>query len=209
MAINVLQFLLGLVGVGGASGGAGGVPSIWSAVTSAGAVVLSGGSRTATFAGAGIARLLTPKSSGKWYFELQYVGADVGNVRLGLSPGGSSAVFNLGAGATGSLGCTFNSGSLIYVDGGSPVFSAGASVSTDVLGIAVDLDANLVWIRRNNGLWWSSAPANPATGVGGCSIPDGSYTGTASNSATGDVIVNAGQAAGVGALPSGYSWWSQ
>ena len=43
----------------------------------------------------------------------------------------------------------------------------GVGANLDILSVATDRDAKLVWMRRNGGLWNNSATANPATGTGG------------------------------------------
>jgi hypothetical protein len=55
---------------------------------------------------------------------------------------------------------------------GSIAVDLGVSSDGDVFGFAVDLDADLIWVRRNTGNWNASGTANPATGVGGLSIAD-------------------------------------
>ena len=57
---------------------------------------------------------------------------------------------------------------VIYANGTNTGLTAGtALVANDVLCVAVDLTASLIWFRKNGGNWNNSGTANPATGTGG------------------------------------------
>lgn len=64
-------------------------------------------------------------------------------------------------------------GGVAYVQGGN-VWASGTQQATfesygdgDVIGIAVDFNAQLVWFRVNSGNWNNNGSANPATGTAG------------------------------------------
>ena len=60
------------------------------------------------------------------------------------------------------------SGAVLYNNGVPATFAA--FTTGDVVSMAVDFNAALIWWRVNSGNWDNSALANPATGVGGQAI---------------------------------------
>lgn len=106
---------------------------------------------TATFS----AKANTPKSSGKWYWEVHIDEAPLLNCRIGLDvviP--SDAPFPIcGFAHTGKASCSGdqNQSETVVAQPGS------ALQSGDVLGFAVDLGARSATLRRN-GTWYSIAP---------------------------------------------------
>ncbi|MFK7752142.1 MAG: hypothetical protein AB8B51_06295 [Sedimentitalea sp.] len=101
-------------------------------------------------------------SSGKQYFEIQ----EVGNLlTIGL---GSPATPPAG-GSTGTFRCGWVGSNLQY-SGGSQ--SMGGTVANgDIIQFAVDLDAQVMWMRKNgSGNWNNQATADPTTGAGGVTI---------------------------------------
>jgi hypothetical protein len=123
-------------------------------------------------------------------------------IGLGLS----TAAFN----TSGGTGQAQVMSTAIWVNGG--ISSSFPSIANgDVIGIAVDLTAQLVWFRIcPSGTWNGSGTANPATGVGGISISSIS-TGllfpmyTVGASVGNNVTANFGASAFSGALPSGFT----
>lgn len=112
-------------------------------------------------------------------------------------PGANDKSFGLFSNSAGSIAGTFPNWNVTYTTG-------------DVLGMAVDLTAKLVWWRKNGGPWNNGGTADPATGVGGFSIS--LYTGTThfliASGASGVVTtVNFGATAFAAAAPSGFSAW--
>jgi hypothetical protein len=84
----------------------------------------------------------------------------------------------------------------------------------DVIGIAVDLNARLIWFRRNGGNWYVDAAANPTTGTNGVTIagvlayaPVVTFggSGTVANDA---FTANFGQSAYTTPAPSGFGNWT-
>jgi hypothetical protein len=150
---------------------------------------------------------------GKFYWECTF--NTVASVTTGVGVHVSSFAFGGGGYATGGAVGTcgvVQTGGNVYLDGthaGLP--SLGALSAGNVICIAVDCTARLIWFRLGAaGNWNASAPANPATGVGGISIinfgvgiplhPSAVFT-TPSDSVT----ANFGDTAFVGAVPSGYT----
>jgi hypothetical protein len=98
-------------------------------------------------------------------------------------------------GATTALGLTYASG--------------------DVLGIAYDAGANLLWLNKNNGSWFgaSSTAGNPATATGGAAVQSTQWPvtiiGSNGNTATATVLTLRDTAGALQyAPPSGFSSWS-
>jgi hypothetical protein len=87
----------------------------------------------------------------------------------------------------------------------------GQRVSGDVIGIAVDFAAALIWFRvAPSGNWNGSGTANPATGVGGFSISaiagGALYPNFSTTSTAGEIITgNFGATGFTGTVPSGFS----
>lgn len=154
-----------------------GASDTFDAVNIGSGLTLSGGNLTVT-SGTGsstgpMARSAGSHSSGKWYFEFllntvtgatsQAYGVANGSQPLGNYPGTGSPSTD-GASYSNSSGTTYNIS-------GMPGTWQGGGSSGNFVGIAVDLDAGLMWARTSaNGNWNGSGTANPATGVGGISI---------------------------------------
>lgn len=140
-------------------------------------VALSNLNLTATKASGGVgwqmARSTVGKSTGKFYLEATFDEFSGSFIGLGLGDAMASVSNFYGADNHG----------LIYVNNGA-VFTGGALLTTiqtiaegQVLGIAFDVDARLIWFRTNGGNWNDSGSADPATGVGGIAFNAG-MTGT-------------------------------
>jgi|GEM_PF-4987830 len=99
----------------------------------------------------------------KLYVEFR-VGADVLGVGLGTSD-----VTALSGGAFGTGRC-FWSGSLFFHSGGNQGMGAALN-ENDVVQMAVDVNANAIWVRKNNLGDWNNDPlADPTAGMGGLPI---------------------------------------
>ena len=207
------------------SGAVWGAPTVttWDTATAAG-VTLSGGNLVATNTGTTStdqgARVATAAVNGKYYLEDTYTTLSVGassNSNYGVGIGAiGSTYFDIVNATTGCM--TFRSGS-IYSNGSSTGINFGNRAQGDVIGVAVDLDNRKIWFRiAPSGNWNNSGTANPATNVGGVTIPAGAMVpsctfggplGTAGQTQT----VNFGASAFVGAVPSGFTsgwpmvWW--
>jgi hypothetical protein len=101
----------------------------------------------------------------------------------------------------------------IFSAGSNTGLSLGARAAGDIIGIALDLGARLIWFRvAPSGNWNGSGTANPATGTGGVSIAGlGSPAITplyamASFAASADAATgNFGDTAFSGTVPSGFT----
>jgi hypothetical protein len=148
-------------------------------------------------------------TSGKYYFEITRgatflsVGSDIFGA---ITSSGSLATISSNTQCL-TISSTGNVVSNGGIQGGA---SPGAVAVGDVIGYALDLNARLGWVRKNNGIWNNSGTANPATGVGGVNLyPTGDYapgavlfgTSTAAGSA---YTLNCGQSAYANAAPSGF-----
>jgi hypothetical protein len=137
--------------------------------THAGNIALSNNNLTATATsstGGSYTRATQSAGSGKYYIEWR---ADT--VTSGAGPGivNASAIAYIGADANGTIATYSNS----VINNGSTLgsWTAATPVSGDVISMAWDCGAKLVWFRLNNGNWNNNVSANPATGVGGYAMP--------------------------------------
>jgi hypothetical protein len=171
-------------------------------------VTLSGGNLTATGTGQGGVRTITSISSGKYYWEFTL--GTISNANTGVGFGTAAAnLANCGPTPVRVV-LMYNNGD-IYIDNGGTVYHLGARSAGDVIGVAVDVTAQLVWFRvAPSGNWNSSGTANPATGTGGISINTVNLSaalfplvapGASGNGATG----NFGASSFTGSVPSGFA----
>ena len=196
---------------------AGSTPTIgWEAATAT-AVTLSGSNLVATNTGTTSAdqgahvAAVNGKTSGKWYFETTWttiVGVG-GNVGIGIGTT-TSTYTNMGNSATVGAALFRGSGD-IYANGTRIVIGAGGYSPGQSTGIAFDLDNRRFWARQTpSGTWNNSGTADPATNVGGITIPAGTMvpflTFGGGGGAAGNVVTtNFGASAFIGAMPSGFT----
>ncbi|KVN83447.1 SPRY domain protein [Burkholderia ubonensis] len=172
-------------------------------------VTLSSGNLTATFAGGQAGVIGTVGySSGKHYFEVTFVsGTSSGNASAGLAP--SSEPLNIQIGydnASSGIG-DFQSSGNVYIAGSKAGGASGFGDSGDVLCVAVDMDAKLIWFRTNGGNWNGSATADPVKKVGGFAYAYGGalYPALCSDSAAVFSANFAGNFAQM--IPAGFRAW--
>jgi hypothetical protein len=177
-------------------------------------ITFSNGNLTATSnaAGGGGTRATVSKSTGKYYFEATMSTWSGTGAETGLA---TSSATLLGGGLAGQAAVTRSQGGVngsIYINGTYSGSSLGPRTSGDIIGIASDLVAGLIWFRAApSGNWNGSGTANPATGVGGISL--GALAGSVlfpffAASSTGQVATaNFGASAFSGAVPSGFISW--
>jgi len=188
----------------------------WEAATVT-SVTLSGGNLVATNTGTSAtsqgAHVVSTsgKTSGKYYFEdtlTTIVGAGGANYGIGVGTTASTYT-NMGNAATTGV-MMFRSGS-IYSNGTNTGTTLGSRSSGNVIGVAVDLDNRKVWYRvAPSGNWNNSGSADPATNVGGITIPAGTMIPFATFGGTGGAASNVqttnfGASAFTGAVPSGFT----
>jgi hypothetical protein len=144
--------------------------------------------------------------TGKFYFEVTPA-SNAGNTMVGIANANwipeNSLIFNtldsVGYRGSGEVGT--NSGSLATVQ----------TWSLNTISVAVDLGAQLLWVRVDAGNWNNSGTANPATGVGGISISSlnaGPYFPAVTQADTGEIITaNFGATAYAETVPAGFGNW--
>jgi hypothetical protein len=177
-------------------------------------ITLSGGNLIATSgSGSGNATAVTSiasHSTGQYYAEFTLTNSASGGGNDGVGLCNSSFVPDGGS----FLGNNANS---LAVYGDSSAFNcSGVIIPTyttgDIISMAVDLGAGLVWFRKNAGDWNTHPTGDPATGVGGGVIGTPPITGAifaaVEGEANGDVwTANFGGSSYVHSVPSGYSNW--
>jgi len=186
-------------------------------------VTLSASNTVATYPGGTTARqgarsVVTKVSgTGKWYAEVIAGGTLNSNVGIGIT----TANWPTGDAGAGWAGTTAHSYVSFLLPTGTLQGAAGTTalgltyVSGDVIGVAYDATANLVWFNKNGGSFFgaSSTAGNPAAGTGGAAFQGTQWPVTVAGStgatATAAVLTLRDTA---GALqytpPSGFTVWS-
>lgn len=178
-----------------------------------GTITLTNGDKTATKTSGGgawvSARSVTSHDTGKYYYEAVMTEFTGSFVAIGLANATALLTTFLGANVNGlglvSDGRLFRNGSNTSV---LPAIAEGS-----VVQLAVDLDANLLWLKDDAGLWNNSGTANPATGVGGLILSTGMNSGeifagvSLQLSPTDSITVNFGTDPFVYVPPSGFAAW--
>lgn len=171
--------------------------TVWNAADKSANLAITGGLQVTHPTGAytfGAVRADGFKTTGKHYFEAVYTVS--GNVGVGVA-NATAALGNIGTDTNGSV--YFNSG---YVSYNGNIASYTAMGAGDILGVAFDADAALLWYSRN-GVW----NGNPAAGTGGLSVPGiGTfYPVTSSQYPEDDITANFGDTAFAYSAPAGFS----
>lgn len=204
--------------------GGGGATATWDPATAT-AVTLSGGNLVGTNTGTTSAdqgakvASASGKTSGKYYFEVTFtsaLSAQASNLGFGV---GTTASTYTGMGNNATTGTVDYIGGSIYSNGSSAVASGGGWATGQTLGIAVDLDNRKFWshLASPPGNWnvSGSGTANPATNVGGVTIPSGTMVpfiifGGSGGVANNILTANFGATPFIGTVPSGFtSGWPQ
>lgn len=182
------------------------MPDTFDPANTAAGLTLSNGNLTAAYNSAGgIARALVSQSGGKYYCEM--TAASPTNDAIGLCNASQSLTGYL-SDSLNSVGY-FNNGAL-GINNSYPG-SGGTFANGTVIAMAVDLTANLLWVKPGAGANWNNnGSADPATGVGGFDISSitgpfypGVYLSHASEAFTG----NFGDTAYGLTPPSGFGNW--
>jgi hypothetical protein len=195
-----------LIGVGGGAAAVG--TTAWNPADAGSGVTVGGtGNLTATFAQsfgthAGV-RSLASHSTGKFYAECTIT--VVGDGQYGVANAGASIATYVGA-SVNSTG--YANGGQVFQDNGTDI--SGGTFATfasgDVLGMAVDLGAGLIWFSKN-GTYGNSG--NPAGGTGGKTISGIGpfFVMSSGNGGNGVCVANFGATAYATAAPSGFGNW--
>lgn len=151
----------------------------------------------------------TSKSTGKYHIEF-YCNSDTGDWLVGF--GDSSAALGTYPGSdTHSFGYQLSNSQIIYNNAYTNTlwsFSGVATLGTVVV-FEIDLGAGLYWLKTDRTTNWNnSGTANPATGVGGLTIPiAGSLFPIGGVGLSSVITINAGALPFVYAPSSGFSAW--
>lgn len=170
------------------------------------ATVLSNGNLTAAGSGASVGgvRANGGEITGSFFNEFTIVSA----TSLGVALVNSSEDLNNFIGG--------DTNGIVYGNAGSVQLNfSGPTISPytvgDVVGMAVNLIAQLIWFRVNGGNWNNNGSADPATNTGGISIAGLSGVGTIPmfvatqlNGAGNSVTANFGDTSYAHAAPAGY-----
>ena len=185
--------------------------TIWNASDKSAGMTLSNGSLEAAGGGSGEVGVRSTNSytSGKCYFEYPVITALVGGgSAVGIA--NSLAVLTTMGSAAANAALCFDG--VIYVSGSNTGINIGA-IQGASMQVAVDLGAELIWMRNAGGTWNNSGTANPATGVGGIDISGcftanttAAYAAFVANGAS-DITVNFGATAFAYTIPAGFSRW--
>lgn len=189
------------------------MPTTWELATVA-SVTLSGGNLVATSTGTTSANQgahapsTDGQTTGKYYFEI-LIGTVAAGVNRSMGIGTTASTYtNMGSSAT--TGVVMYYTGAIWANGGNSGSSLGIRSAGQYIGIAADLDNRRAWFRVTpSGNWNNSGTADPATNVGGITVPAGTMVpfitfggtgGTAGNVLT----ANFGASAFNGPVPSGF-----
>jgi hypothetical protein len=169
------------------------------------AITLSGGNLIATLSTTGGVRAYCSVNTGKVYWECTVGTWANNNTGVGLAL--SSAALNTVATSTLGAALVYRTGS-IFINNVNTGSSLGTRASGNIIGIAVDFDAKLIWLRvAPAGTWNGSGTADPATGTGGLSLSSLTqpffplFAGVLVNEAC---TANFGASAFSGSVPSGF-----
>lgn len=178
--------------------------TVWSSSTLEGSMSLTGLNLTVTSSsGTGSAKSNDFRNTGKFYFEIKANTIANGGTAPGIgSP--SSVLSNY-------VAVVVNTG-YIYANNLRTQFNIGSIVANDIICYAVDIDNQLIWIRKGAaGNWNGLSTANPVTGVGGLPYNGTKYVAPyVQINATGESLtLNSGDTAFTGSVPSGFtSGWA-
>lgn len=137
-------------------------------------LTLSNGNLTVTQGGSSYTsvRSIASHSTGKFYWELTLSSAvsGAGDFQVGIV-NSSEALSSYIGGDNNGGGSWGNSGN--FFTGGGTLGTIPGFNPLDTVGIAVDLGAQLIWVRDvtvSSTTWNAGGTANPATGLGGVSF---------------------------------------
>jgi hypothetical protein len=147
--------------------------------------------------------------AGQHYFEVTFVsGSASSNCSIGVAPKKQDLNSQIGYNdnSSGSIAAFQNSGN-IYSSASKLATTDSFGTAGAVVGVAVDSDKNLVWIRVNNGHWNGNPSADPVEGVVGLPIR---FTGAVYPAMATDVVSTYtanfnGPFANT--IPTGYNAW--
>jgi hypothetical protein len=182
----------------------------WNTTDSAAGITRSNGNLTLTYtSGSGFqgVRATNSHSTGKYYFELTPT-SNASATDIGIANAAFVTTNPLWANSADSIGYISGSG---VVETNGTVLATVQTWSLDTVSVAVDLGAQLLWVRVNAGNWNNSGTANPATGIGGISLSSlnaGPYFPAINLHDTGETnTANFGATAYAETVPAGFGNW--
>lgn len=190
-------------------GGGGGTPTVWNAADKSADLTLSNGDRTLTSTATSwkSARAVLGLSTGKYYFEMTMSAA---HFVLGMANGGAAIINSYIGSAASSAGLRTETGDNFTSGFDLAGTGPGGSAIAATYGIAVDLDARKIWMRKDAAAF--PGTGNPETGASPYwtyATPLTLFPAASVFTLGGFVTLNAGQEAFVGAVPAGYTaGWS-
>jgi hypothetical protein len=173
---------------------------------------LSGGDLTLTYSSAAASsRSLTSHSSGKYYFEVTFgASMNAGFSEVGICNASQSMSSGQLGGSSNSGGCGFGDTGF-YVGGSVKTFLTASPAAGSILGVAIDVDTQLIWITVNGVTWSSGGIGNPVTETGGGDISGvtGPYFAAVhvESNSNSVITVNFGGSAYAYTPPTGYANW--
>jgi len=183
----------------------------WSQGDKIATVVLSGHDKIAaglTTTGVRSTKAYLPGTAGKYYGEVCVTGTTPSACRIGIAP-----ITNALTATTANMNVNGTNGS-IFVNAVDTTLTVGATalVANDVICIAWDAGAELIWFRKNGGNWNNNATHDPATGVGGisCSFAPNTVYHALSATFTGTLTATIRTQVGefTQSVPSGFAAWA-
>jgi hypothetical protein len=186
----------------------------WNPADKTAGITLSGTNNltvTASNTGNQNVRAIDRNLTGKFYWEHTFT-TIVGTCGVGLLPASASLSGVFFAGGANTCVTLQNVSGAFYI-GTAQQFQLGALANGNVACFALDLGAQLIWVRVGAaGNWNNNSANNPATGVGGLSIapvfpsivPVYPWTGVSTGSGT-VITANFGDSAFSGTVPSGFT----
>jgi len=180
----------------------------WNPADKNAGITLSSGDLVATAAGAGFVgvRATVSISSGKKYFEvtMNFPGGGQTSSCVGIANGSWS--LSTFVGDTNSCGLVVGTGAILG-GGTGPSTDGTFAAGGDVVCVAVNKTADLIWFRVNGGNWNGSATADPATETSGTDtsgISGAIFPASSLFTATDNYTANFGATAYAQTPPTGY-----
>jgi hypothetical protein len=118
-------------------------------------------------------------ASGKWYWEIKYAAKDGGNDYpiIGITSTQATAVNNELGEFANDWGYYTNNTTPYYRNNASQTSYGTAYTVGDIIGVALDLDNNKLYFRKNDSAWENSGnPTSGSTGTGAINITDPAST---------------------------------
>ena len=181
----------------------------WDPAKKSASITLSNGNLTALNSGSSYQGALgvAGYTSGKYYCEFTIEGM-VQTFSHAVGIGNASYAYGVAGQNLDSI-ANYNTDTTIYLNNGS-IGTNGVFFLSDVVSMAVDFGATLIWFRVNGGNWNAGGGADPASGTGGADFSawnGGAGYPLVSMLDNGQVTANFGATAYAYSAPSGFGNW--